>query len=233
MVEHLQALANTMRQHRMVDVKLSYDMPVCNADGCDRLTRSRNAGWCEKHYYQMRRNGHLGPKLLPVPRETLDHVGGYKLLYAPRHPISTSCQRTRVYQHRAVYYEHHGDGPFPCAHCGTEVSWSTMHVDHLDDDPTNNAIENLAAACPGCNQRRGVHKMVRTMRTTRSLQLTWRGETKSVCDWADEIGLSHTALKNRIKAGWPLDRAMTEPRGRFGPKGSNPPRRSAEAPGRP
>lgn len=46
-------------------------------------------------------------------------------------------------------------------------------------------------------------------RTTR--MLTLNGETKPICVWADEIGLSHIGLRSRLKRGWPLELALTTP----------------------
>ena len=134
---------------------LRHSPSVCNVLGCDGLIRSARSTLCEKHYYRLRRNGHLSLKPKHDPPRLVDHSNGYKLLYAPDHPISTKGQPVRVYEHRAVYYEKHGDGPFRCHWCRLEVTWSTMHVDHLDDDKTNNEPTNLVASCPVCNQRRG------------------------------------------------------------------------------
>lgn len=191
-------------------------LPVCSASGCDRLCRSRNAGYCEAHYYQMRRNGHLGPKQRP---EVTEHSGGYRLVAAPGHPMAKG--NYRAYEHRVVFYDANGEGPFQCHVCNDEIGWDTMHVDHLDDDPTNNQIANLAPACPTCNQGRGYHKMKRTCRLVRSTTwVTWGGRTAPVGDWAEEIGISLTSMKRRLRE-WPLHRAMTEPRGKFGPPPSN------------
>jgi len=195
---------------------------VCNVEGCDNPSRSSGVAMCEKHYYRMRRNGSLELKEPPTPDRLLDHSQGYKLLYSPQHPISTPGQRTRVYEHRAVYHAEHGDGPFSCNWCGIEVMWSTMHVDHLDDDRTNNDIANLVASCPICNQKRGVAKQKANLRQRVSPKITWQGRTQSVCDWAEELGFTRNTLKMRMRNGWPLHRMMTEPRGRFGPKAKSP-----------
>lgn len=141
------------------------------------------------------------------------------MLYAPKHPVGTVGQQSRVYEHRAVYHAEHGEGPFSCNWCGVEVTWQTMHVDHVDDDKANNDPSNLVASCPTCNQGRGKVKQRRNLRQRVSPKITWRGRTQTVCDWADEIGLTASALKQRLRAGWDTTRAMTEPRGRFGPKG--------------
>lgn len=189
----------------------------CQIVGCKKPTRSGYSHYCHAHYSQIRRNGYLGPKRLPPPPRTLDHVGGYKLLYSPKHPISTEGQGSRVYEHRAVYYERHGEGPFKCVHCSAEVTWDTMHVDHLDDDPANNEIDNLGASCPTCNQRRGHWKVKRSHRNRSRWQVSWNGKTQHVNDWAEQIGLPSHVLKWRLER-WTVDKAMTEAVGPTGPK---------------
>lgn len=39
------------------------------------------------------------------------------------------------------------------------------------------------------------------------------GITKSFAEWAAEVGLSKKALGWRLRAGWDLERALTEPKG--------------------
>ena len=77
----------------------------------------------------------------------------YKQEWSPGHPLARAT--AMIYVHRRVYREAHGEGPFACHWCSKSVTWRTMHVDHVDNDPTNNAIGNLVAACPRCNTTRG------------------------------------------------------------------------------
>jgi hypothetical protein len=42
--------------------------------------------------------------------------------------------------------------------------------------------------------------------------LTFNGQTKSVTEWANELGISQTALSNRLSRGWPLERALSSRR---------------------
>jgi lambda repressor-like predicted transcriptional regulator len=39
--------------------------------------------------------------------------------------------------------------------------------------------------------------------------LTFNGQTKSMAEWADELGISQSALSNRLARGWPLERALS------------------------
>lgn len=187
----------------------------CSVAGCDKPMQSFKSGLCTMHLARVRRRGSLDRKQWPT---LIDHSAGYKLLLAPHHPISTPGQQSRVYEHRAVFYAHYGEGPFRCHWCSAERNWEDMHVDHLDDDKTNNDISNLVASCPECNQQRGYWKAKRTLRQRRSRKITWQGRTQPLPDWAEELGIPVNALKQRLKAGWTVHRAFTEPRGCFGPR---------------
>jgi lambda repressor-like predicted transcriptional regulator len=39
--------------------------------------------------------------------------------------------------------------------------------------------------------------------------LTFNGQTKGLTQWANELGISQTALSNRLSRGWPLERALS------------------------
>jgi hypothetical protein len=199
----------------MAKTSVGAALPGCNVSGCDGLATRRAAGLCEKHYYRLRRNGHYELHSWPP---LVEHSHGYRLVYAPNHPLATPGQKSRVYEHRAVYFAEHGEGPFACRWCSQTVTWSDMHVDHLDDDRANNDPANLAASCPTCNQWRGHNKMVRTARA-KAKQLEWNGKRQSLGEWAEELQIPLHRLRQRIKAEWSVERALTEPRGPTGPVG--------------
>lgn len=37
-------------------------------------------------------------------------------------------------------------------------------------------------------------------------------------EWAEGLGITRNSLMARLRAGWPIDRVMTEPRGIYGPR---------------
>lgn len=41
--------------------------------------------------------------------------------------------------------------------------------------------------------------------------LTWKGETLTITQWAERLGIHQRTLFNRIGRGWSMDRAMTAP----------------------
>lgn len=44
-----------------------------------------------------------------------------------------------------------------------------------------------------------------------TIRLTYNGVTKPQAEWAREYGLTTATLKARIKAGWPMERALLQP----------------------
>jgi len=46
---------------------------------------------------------------------------------------------------------------------------------------------------------------------TRNHLITFRGETKTLTQWAQEFGLSFPVLYYRLKHGWSIEEALTTP----------------------
>lgn len=188
----------------------------CTVEGCSRRCRSKAGLYCEAHYYRIRRNGSLA---LPALPDLIGHSHGYALANVPGHPLrADKAKGNREYEHRVVFYDAHGDGPFSCHWCSKKVGWSDMHVDHLNAVRDDNELRNLVPSCPPCNIKRGVDAMRKTMRTRWATHLTVRGETKSIAEWAEAVGIHKVSLKARLKAGWTAERAVSEPRGKSGPR---------------
>lgn len=189
---------------------------LCTAPCCKQPANRIGAGLCEKHYIRHRRHGDFEKRSTLKPG-LLMHEGGYLLVHDPGHPLRRG--KTRVYQHRIVYYAAHGEGPFSCHWCRQAVTWGDMHVDHLDDNPANNDERNLVASCPRCNQKRGRWKLVANNR--KKYGKTFGGETMTIGEWAKALGVPRSRLAQRLAAGWSLERTLTEGRGVTGPRRRN------------
>lgn len=66
------------------------------------------------------------------------------------------------------------------------------------------------------------HRATRTKpraRRTPTNLITFNGTSLTVSGWAKRVGIGRTALHNRLKQGWPLERALTEGPAPMGPCG--------------
>lgn len=183
---------------------------TCSVEGCGKPARRVKALYCEMHYMRMYRNGVLNRIIEAKP---LEHSHGYILIPAKGHPLAKGS--SHVYEHRAVFYNAHGAGPFNCHWCQSILTWDDMHIDHLDDDKKNNLLANLVASCPVCNQKRGFHKARKTW--ANKTGLTAFGKTMTLNQWAEELKISRASIIARLKRGWSLERTLSEPRGKQGP----------------
>ena len=185
---------------------------LCTANGCTNEVRSPGCPYCEMHYGRLRRNGTLENVKKAHKRV---HSQGYIQAPSETHPLAHG--RCLAYEHRMVFYNAHGEGPFKCYWCGADITWDTLHIDHLNENKKDNDINNLVASCPICNIKRGRHRMVITARERRATWIEFNGQRRTAAEWAALIGIHRATLKDRIKKGWPLERALLEPSYKTGP----------------
>lgn len=131
---------------------------LCDVDDCTRAYRSR--GYCHMHYTRWRIHGDPTVVVDPNAHIPWRTVGDYRILRRLGHPLARA--QGLVLEHRMVLFDAIGPGQHPCRWCQTLVTWESwwpksadaLVVDHLDRNRSNNAVENLAPSCQGCNARR-------------------------------------------------------------------------------
>lgn len=159
----------------------------CRVDGCGRAAQYKTAQLCQKHYFRVRRNGDtslvLEKKKRDVGYSRLYRVTmpgrGYQRVYEPHHPLAD--KGGYVSEHRMVVWDKYGDNLPDCEICGKPSSWATSHIDHIDNDPKNNHIDNLRPLCPGCNTWRDMPPL---HTFSRCHSITYDGKTATPAEWA-------------------------------------------------
>lgn len=54
-------------------------------------------------------------------------------------------------------------------------------------------------------------KRTQSMNKRDSHRITFNGVTKTLTEWGEAIGMNSASLRHRLKKGWPIERALTEP----------------------
>lgn len=75
---------------------------LCKVEGCGRDATYKGACLCQKHYFQVRRNGFVG-LIRKSARPRIEDARGYQFLHAPNHPLVSSGQ-IYVAEHRIVLF---------------------------------------------------------------------------------------------------------------------------------
>lgn len=95
----------------------------------------------------------------PAKKRFLDKNGYIMNTGRQEHPLSKPDGV--LAEHREVLYAKIGPGIHDCSYCGKKISWKPVEgelmlcVDHLDNNPANNAPQNLTPSCSPCNWQRG------------------------------------------------------------------------------
>jgi len=163
------------------------------------------------HYMRKWRNGTTDKIMTRALK--INHSAGYVVIYDEDHPLAT--KNGYVYEHRKVYYDAQGAGPFSCHWCDEVVGWDVLDIDHVDDDKSNNNLSNLVASCHACNTARGFEKCKDTWRN--KCGVTYKGKVYTMNELAKVAGISRPSLVLRMKR-MSIEKAVEMPRGKTGPK---------------
>lgn len=181
---------------------------VCRVDGCDREEMYKNDKLCQMHYFRKMRTGSF--ELQKKRKYRRQNPAGYFLVFEPGHPLSQAGGY--VYEHRFVVYSKYGDSLPGCDLCGKPTEWETCHIDHIDEDVTNNKLENLRPVCRPCNTLRGRIKTPEH-EYKGATGIECDGQTMTVAEWARQEGVtvSGNCIRNRIAKGWDIKDAIYKP----------------------
>lgn len=113
------------------------------------------------------------------------------------------------------YYLYGGKGIKVCNEWNDDFNifyeWATNNG--YTDDLTLDRVDGNKDYCPE-NCRWATYKQ-QANNTTQNHLLSFNGETHSIYEWAEMVGLSKKCLSERIRRGWTIERALTTPTIRF------------------
>lgn len=182
----------------------------CVVEGCERQIMYKADQLCQMHYFRRMRNGSFELKRQRFVGDKVTHHSGYILVYDPEHPLSQ--KGGYVFEHRAVMYERHGDELPPCDFCGAESNWASRstHIDHIDEDKSNNAPGNLRVLCNGCNVGRSERDF---SKMKGAVMISCRGKVMTPTQWAREEGVvvCGATIRKRFAEGWSAEEAIFRP----------------------
>ena len=165
----------------------------CKIDGCTQNARYKKDQVCQKHYFRFMRYGTY--ELTSVRKYRIENPAGYQKIYEPSHFLAG--KDGYVYEHRFIYAQS-GRQMHSCEMCGKEIDWETSHIDHIDNDVTNNKIDNLRAVCRGCNVFRA-----HTATSQGKIFITLGDVTLTPTAWArqPDVSVSPTTIRRRFLNG--------------------------------
>lgn len=185
---------------------------ICKVKDCKKEAMYKGEKLCQMHYFRKMRNGHFklkGFREHGEPRQRKKRIiddRGYTTVYADGHPLADS--KGTVREHRLVYFNQINSSPDSCEMCQSAITWESLHIDHIDNNPENNAPENLRALCRGCNVFRAHNP-----KSMGKHFLTIGDKTLTAAAWARQPGVKvagHTIIRRKQNGASDFDAVFGE-----------------------
>jgi hypothetical protein len=173
--------------------------PLCGVSDCQKSVTSD--GWCHRHYKQWKTTGN------PIAQR---HQEAHRLSKSPEYS-SWSQMLGRCYcVSNKFYYRYGGRGIQVC------LQWRKSFSQFLKDvgpRPTlRHSIDRINNN--GNYEPENVRWATSTMQARNRAStrfITFNGTTLGLADWANKLGIRYPTLNLRLKKGWTVERAFTQP----------------------
>lgn len=160
---------------------------------------------------RMRRNKNR-VKSMSNPNGNIKHRGCWTLTYARWKSMMARCNNPN-----ATNYKYYGALGITICERWHEF---TAFLSDMGECPsramTLDRIENSIGYKPG--NCRWATQAAQNKNRSYCVLLTFNGITKNVTDWAAYVGITPNALNQRLRLGWSVERALTQPLKKRGSK---------------
>ena len=126
------------------------------------------------------------------------------------HKIWESMIARCEYEKHPHFEDYGGRGVSVCAEWHNYTTFRDWAINNdYSDRLTIDRIKNECGYNPDNCKWSTMKEQQNNKRNNR--RLIWNGETKTVTEWAEIVGIKKTTIKERLNAGWPVGKALTEP----------------------
>ncbi len=95
--------------------------------------------------------------------------------------------------------------------CAAWHEFEHFYID-MGDRPAGTSLDRINVDEGYCPENcRWASATVQQRNRRDAIMVEWRGKTKNIHDWAEQLGLVMSTLKNRLGAGWSVEEAFTTP----------------------
>lgn len=174
-------------------------MNTCKVTSCER-TDIKGHGYCVMHYQRFKTHGH-------TERTQAPH--GITLKY-PQEYRRYSGMKNRCYNERSPQYKNYGGRGIKICDRWLGPDGFVHFLEDMGERPEGTSIDrvdNGGDYCPE-NCRWATDKQQANNRRS-SRCLTFNGETHTISEWAEKIGVKRHTLEERLRRGEPIERALT------------------------
>ena len=181
----------------------------CTIDKCLKEIAYKERQICQMHYFRYMRNGTY--ELIQSRKYRISNPAGYQKIFEPDHELANSDGY--IYEHRFIVFNRYGHNLPDCELCGAPTNWKTCHIDHIDEDVSNNNPNNIRPVCRPCNTMRSRIKNPEHIHLNHTA-ITCRGETKTAAEWARHEGvkIACATIRFRLRKGMAAEEAIFSPR---------------------